>query len=109
MVRTLLTFKPYLYILAFAVRYGGHRQHRRGGDRTVNIYKAIFLVCAFIGAVVNLGPILEFSDIIALAMSLPNLLGCCLMSGLIASELSSYMTRLQSGEMLIETSKQPET
>ena len=70
------------------------------GDSAVNAYKAIFLLCVFVGAVVNLGPILDFSDIMALAMSLPNLLGCFLMSGLIARELTSYMSRLKSGEML---------
>ncbi|MEL6161262.1 MAG: alanine/glycine:cation symporter family protein [Cyanobacteria bacterium J06623_5] len=70
------------------------------GDRTVNTYKIIFLTCVFVGTVVNLGPILDFSDIMALAMSLPNLLGCFLMSGLIARELNSYMARLKSGEML---------
>lgn len=72
------------------------------GDRTVNAYKAIFLICVFVGAVVNLGPVLDFSDIMALAMSLPNLLGCFLMSGLIARELENYMSRLNSGEMLSE-------
>ncbi|MBE7382035.1 MAG: alanine:cation symporter family protein [Leptolyngbya sp. SIO1E4] len=79
------------------------------GDRTVNTYKTIFLVCVFVGAVVNLGPVLDFSDIMALAMSLPNLLGCFLMSGLIARELNSYMSRLKSGEMLPESaaSKEP--
>ena len=72
------------------------------GDRTVNTYKAIFLFCVFVGAVVNLGPVLDFSDILALAMSLPNLFGCFLMSGLIAQELSHYMSRLDSGSMLPE-------
>ena len=72
------------------------------GDRSVNIYKTIFLVCVFVGSIVNLGPVLDFSDILALAMSLPNLLGCFLMSGLIARELNNYMSRLKSGEMLAE-------
>lgn len=79
------------------------------GDSTVNIYKGIFLFCVFVGAVVNLGPILDFSDIMALAMSLPNLLGCFLMSGLIARELNSYMARLKSGEMLPEPQVAQET
>ncbi|MEO1297480.1 MAG: alanine:cation symporter family protein [Cyanobacteria bacterium J06636_16] len=65
-------------------------------------YFSTFLFCVFVGAVVNLGPVLDFSDILALAMSLPNLLGCFLMSGLIARELSSYMSRLESGSMLPE-------
>ena len=74
------------------------------GDRTVIAYKGIFLTCVFIGAVVNLGPVLDFSDIMALVMSFPNLLGCFIMSGIIASDLSDYMTRLRSGQMLSEGS-----
>ncbi|MEM9091818.1 MAG: alanine/glycine:cation symporter family protein [Cyanobacteria bacterium P01_F01_bin.53] len=79
------------------------------GDSTVNTYKVIFLACVFVGTVVNLGPVLDFSDIMALAMSLPNLLGCFLMSGLIAQELNHYMARLKSGEMLpeVEEAKVP--
>ncbi|MGB3296034.1 MAG: alanine/glycine:cation symporter family protein [Phormidesmis sp.] len=72
------------------------------GDRTVNIYKVLFLACGFIGSIVNLGLVLEFSDILLLAMSLPNLLGCFLLSGIVAKELESYMSRLKSGEMLAE-------
>lgn len=73
------------------------------GDRTINAYKVLFLFCVFVGSIVNLGPVLDFSDILALAMSLPNLLGCFLMSGLIARELNNYMSRLKTGEMLAET------
>ena len=35
-------------------------------------------------------------------MSLPNLLGCFLLSGVVAKELDSYMSRLKSGVMLAE-------
>ncbi len=69
------------------------------GDKTVNIYKVLFLICGFIGTVINLNLVLEFSDIVLLAMSLPNLLGCFLLSGVIAKELDSYMSRLKSGKM----------
>ncbi len=70
------------------------------GDKTANVYKVIFLACVFIGSIINLDLVLEFSDILVLAMSLPNLLGCFLLSGVIAKDLDSYMTRLKSGEML---------
>ena len=70
------------------------------GDRTVNIYKVLFLTCGFIGTVINLDLVLEFSDILLLAMSLPNLLGCFMLSGIIARDLDDYMTRLSSGQML---------
>ena len=72
------------------------------GDKSVNIYKVLFLAFGFIGTVINLDLVLEFSDVVLLAMSLPNLLGCFLLSGVIAKELDSYMSRLKSGEMLAE-------
>ena len=70
------------------------------GEATVNVYKALFLICGFIGTVINLQLVLEFSDILLLAMSIPNLLGCFLLSGVVAGELENYMARLSSGEML---------
>ena len=109
---TVISWFPYVIAVAgflFAIStmiswsyYGQQAWAFLFGDRTVNIYKAIFLFCVFVGSIVNLGPVLDFSDILALAMSLPNLLGCFLMSGLIARELNSYMSRLKSGEMLAE-------
>ena len=112
---TVISWFPYVIAVAgflFAIStmiswsyYGQQAWAYLFGDRTVNAYKVIFLVCVFIGSVVNLGPVLDFSDILALAMSLPNLLGCFLMSGLIARELNDYMSRLKSGAMLAETEK----
>ncbi len=75
------------------------------GDRTVNIYKVLFLTCGFIGTVINLDLVLEFSDILLLAMSLPNLLGCFMLSGIIARDLDDYMTRLKSGAMLAQATQ----
>ena len=72
------------------------------GDKTVNVYKILFLAFGFIGTVINLDLVLEFSDVVLLAMSVPNLLGCFFLSGVIAKELDSYMSRLKSGEMLAE-------
>ena len=70
------------------------------GNGSILVYKAIFVFCVFVGSVVNLGAVLDFSDMMLLAMSIPNLIGCYLLSGEIASELKNYMQRLSSGEML---------
>ncbi|MEM9509678.1 MAG: alanine/glycine:cation symporter family protein [Cyanobacteria bacterium J06638_38] len=75
------------------------------GDKTVNIYKMLFLAFGFMGTVINLDLVVQFSDVVLLAMSLPNLLGCFLLSGVVARELDSYMSRLKSGEMLAELQK----
>lgn len=70
------------------------------GNSSVLIYKALFVFCVFVGSVVNLGAVLDFSDMMILAMSIPNLIGCYMLSGIIASELKDYMQRLDSGQML---------
>ncbi|WP_036476721.1 sodium:alanine symporter family protein [Myxosarcina sp. GI1] len=112
---TVISWFPYviavagfLFALSTMISWSYYGQQAWGflfGDSTTNAYKILFLICVFVGSVVNLGPVLDFSDILALAMSLPNLLGCFLMSGLIARELNNYMSRLKSGEMLAETTK----
>ncbi|MGF1482469.1 MAG: alanine/glycine:cation symporter family protein [Cyanophyceae cyanobacterium] len=70
------------------------------GESTIMVYRAIFVVCVFIGAVVNLGAVLDFSDMMLLSMAFPNLIGCYVLSNRVASDLSSYMQRLSSGQML---------
>ena len=69
------------------------------GNGSILVYKAMFVFCVFVGAVVNLGAVLDFSDMMLLAMSIPNLIGCYMLSGKIASELKDYMDRLGSGQM----------
>ena len=69
------------------------------GNDSILVYKAMFVFCVFVGAVVNLGAVLDFSDMMLLAMSIPNLIGCYMLSGAIATELKDYMNRLNSGQM----------
>ena len=69
------------------------------GNGSILVYKAMFVFCVFVGAVVNLGAVLDFSDMMLLAMSIPNLIGCYMLSGAIATELKDYMNRLNSGQM----------
>ncbi|AFZ28839.1 amino acid carrier protein [Gloeocapsa sp. PCC 7428] len=69
------------------------------GDRSTMIYKVIFVIFVFIGSVVNLGAVLDFSDMMILSMAFPNILGCYLLSGKVAADLESYMKRLNTGQM----------
>jgi alanine or glycine:cation symporter, AGCS family len=70
------------------------------GNSTILVYKALFVFFVFVGSVVNLSAVVDFSDMMILAMSIPNLLGCYLLSGTLARELKDYMHRLNSGQML---------
>ena len=112
---TVISWFPYVIAVAgflFAIStmiswsyYGQMAWGYLFGDRTVIFYKVLFLICGFIGTVINLDLVLEFSDIVLLAMSVPNLLGCFLLSGVVAKELNSYMSRLKSGAMLAEVNE----
>ena len=79
--------------------YGERAWEYLFGNGSILIYKALFVFCVFVGSVVNLGAVLDFSDMMILAMSIPNLIGCYLLSGAISTELKDYMNRLNSGQM----------
>ena len=63
------------------------------------IYKLIFLVFTVLGSVVSAKNILDFSDIMILGMSLPNILGLYILSGKVRGNLDEYMEKLKSGKI----------
>jgi AGCS family alanine or glycine:cation symporter len=65
------------------------------GEASTLVYKVIFIVFVFLGSVINLGPVLDFSDIMLIAMSVPNLLGCFLLAGKVGDDLQVYMEKLR--------------
>jgi AGCS family alanine or glycine:cation symporter len=46
---------------------------------------------------VSLGAVIDFSDMMILAMAFPNILGLYLMSGEVSADLKDYMARVKSG------------
>ncbi|MFO8040704.1 MAG: alanine/glycine:cation symporter family protein [Sodalinema sp.] len=71
------------------------------GDQQTQIYRVIFVLCVFVGAVVNLGSVLDFSDMMLLTMAFPNMLGGVILSNEVAADLQNYWDRLQRGVMPI--------
>lgn len=69
------------------------------GARTSMIYKILFLTFTFLGSVITRGKILDFSDLMLLGMSFPNLLGVFMLSGLVKRELDQYWAKYQNGEL----------
>ena len=63
------------------------------GEESIFLYKGVFLLCIFIGSVVNLGSVVDFSDIMLLAMAIPNFIGCILLSDKVAGDLFDYWER----------------
>jgi AGCS family alanine or glycine:cation symporter len=62
-------------------------------------YKLLFLVCIIIGSSVSLGAVIDFSDMMILAMAFPNILGLLILSKEVKFDLNSYFSRLKSGEI----------
>jgi AGCS family alanine or glycine:cation symporter len=69
------------------------------GDSSSIIYKILFLGFTVLGSIVSRGNILEFSDLMILAMAVPNLIGVYAMSNLIHKRLNEYWRRYQSGQL----------
>lgn len=64
-----------------------------------NLYKVIFLVFVVIGSSASLGAVIDFSDMMILAMGFPNILGLYLLSGEVKSDLREYFKQVKSGEI----------
>lgn len=60
------------------------------------IYKMLFLVFVVIGASVSLGAVLDFSDMMILAMAFPNIIGLYIMSKEVKFDLDAYTKKLKA-------------
>ncbi len=63
------------------------------------VYKMLFLVFVVIGASVSLGAVLDFSDMMILAMSFPNVIGLYIMSGEVKTDLGVYWKKLKANQL----------
>ncbi len=68
------------------------------GVRFSLVYKVIFLGFVYLGAVSNLGNVIDFSDMMILAMSVPNMLGLYILSGEIARDTRDYVAAWRAGD-----------
>ena len=62
-------------------------------------YKAVFLIFIVIGSSVGLGSVLDFSDLMILGMAFPNIFGLIILSSEVKGEMSSYFSRIKSGDI----------
>ena len=60
-------------------------------------YKLLFLIFIILGSSISLGTVIDFSDMMILAMAFPNILGLYLMSGEVRADLRDYLARVKSG------------
>ncbi|SIT01304.1 alanine/glycine:cation symporter family protein [Neptunomonas antarctica] len=69
------------------------------GKTTELVFKIIFCIFVVIGAAANLGPVIDFSDAAIFAMAVANIIGLYFLMPIVKKELTSYMSRLKSGEI----------
>lgn len=70
------------------------------GVRSILLYKLIFLVFTWLGAIFQAQAVLDFGDMMILGMAFPNLVGVVLLSGVVARDLDHYWARLRAGEFV---------
>lgn len=71
-----------------------------GSSKTADIvYKIIFLGFIVVGCSATMGAVIDFSDMMILGMAFPNILGLYFLSKEVKLDLTSYFSRIRSGEI----------
>jgi alanine or glycine:cation symporter, AGCS family len=90
----------YYGLKGFDFLFGGMAQRMFGTRKvTDHTYNLFFLVCIVIGASSNLGPVMDFSDMMVLCMAFPNLIGLYFLAPEIKATLADYLSKLHTGEI----------
>lgn len=79
--------------------YGERAWDSLFGNRSVIIFRILFVVAVFIGAVIPLKAVLNFSDLMILCMAFPNILGGLILAPMVKEKAKDYWTRYKSGQM----------
>ena len=66
---------------------------------SVTLYKTIFCIFIVLGSSISLGRVIDFSDGMLFAMSLPNILGCHILAPLVKNDMQSFLTRIKKGKI----------
>lgn len=62
-------------------------------------FRVVFLLFVFLGPMVSLNNVIDFTDLLILSMAYPNILGMLFLSGKVARLAKDYARRLNTGEM----------
>lgn len=74
-----------------------------GRGKTVElVYKTIFCIFIWIGSVISLGSVIDFSDAMIFAMVVPNIIGVIILTPIIRKELKRYMSAIRTKHQGIE-------
>ena len=79
--------------------YGEKCWERLFGAKSIMVYRLLFVAATLLGALVDLGAVLSFSDIMILCMAFPNVLGVALLSPKVYADLKEYWGRYKNDEL----------
>ena len=97
----LLSFIAVLFAFSTMISwsyYGEQCWARLFGFRTILLYKGLFLLFVWLGAIFNASAVIDFGDAMILGMAFPNIAGLVLLSGRVKHELDSYLGKLGAGD-----------
>lgn len=86
----------YSTIISWAY-YGERCWETLFGRKLTPVYKILCVGAVFVGAVSNLGSVLDFSDMMILGMAFPNVLGLYFLLGEVRGDLTTYWQKYKSG------------
>ncbi len=66
---------------------------------TMLVLRLVFLLFTVLGSVLSLGPVIDFSDSMLFAMSIPNIIALYYFAPEVSRDLASYWSRLRTGEI----------
>jgi len=69
------------------------------GKKTELVFKLIFCVFVVVGATIQFGAVIDFSDAAIFAMSIFNIIGLYFLMPVVKKELKSFIARIDSGEI----------
>jgi len=98
---TMLSFIAFLFAYCTMISwsyYGEQCWAHLFGVRSILLYKTIFLVFTWLGAIFQATAVVNFGDMMILGMAFPNLIGVMLLSGQLKADLDVYWRRLRAGE-----------
>jgi len=71
------------------------------GERSSMAYRVVFILFVVIGSVTSATNILNFSDLLVLAMALPNIIALYILSGTVKRDLLEYLDDLRQGKFVL--------
>jgi len=69
------------------------------GRKAIKPYKIVYVLIAFLGPIFSAGNVVTFSDLMILALAIPNIIGMIMLSNVIGIKVKEYTDKYKSGNM----------